>query len=203
LNLKRFTHILWYMRLPDQSNLAAVEGQSLARELRERLPAPAADYSINNVALRRQRHESWEKRFGEVVRGWRQSRGWSQDDVSEKLRHHGFEMHQTTIAKIERGARPLRVAEATAIAEVFDMPIMAVFELSLPGDAPWWAPDDQPEKVRKRQEMLEKARQESEDARDRLYSAAQEHAYWLGEVEKVVLSMNKESSDEVRDDSGA
>lgn len=48
-------------------------------------------------------------------------------------------MHQTTVAKIERGTRPLRVAEATAIAEVFEMPIMAVFELSLPGDPPSFA----------------------------------------------------------------
>src|SRR6516162_3107550 len=88
---------------------------------------PAADISVNNLALTRQRHESWKKRFGEVVRGWRQSRCWSQEDVSEKVRHQGFEMHQTTVAKIERGTRPLRVAEATAIAEVFEMPIMAVF----------------------------------------------------------------------------
>lgn len=191
------------MRLPNESARAAVESQSLARELRERLPAAAADISINNLALKRERHESWEKRFGEVVRGWRQSRGWSQEDVSEKLRHQGFEMHQTTIAKIERGARPLRVGEATAIAEVFDMPIMAVFELSLPGDAPWWAPDGRPEIVKKRQEMLDRARQASDDARDRLYSAAHDHAYWLGEVEKVVLSMNEESSEKACDDSGA
>jgi transcriptional regulator with XRE-family HTH domain len=191
------------MPAPDQSALAAVESQSLARELRERLPAPAADISINHLALTRQRHESWEKRFGEVVRGWRQARGWSQEEVAEKLRHQGFEMHQTTIAKIERGTRPLRVAEANAIAAVFKMPIMAVFELSLPGDAPWWAPDDQPETIRKRQELLERARQASEDARKRLSSAAEEYAYWLAEREKVVLAMNEESSNEVDDESEA
>jgi len=138
-----------------------------------------------------------------ISRLWRQARGWSQEEVAEKLRHQGFEMHQTTIAKIERGTRPLRVAEANAIAAVFKMPIMAVFELSLPGDAPWWAPDDQPETIRKRQELLERARQASEDARKRLSSAAEEYAYWLAEREKVVLAMNEESSNEVDDESEA
>lgn len=191
------------MPTPEQSALTAVESQSLACELRERLPGPAADISINELALTRQRHESWEKRFGEVVRGWRQSRGWSQEEVAEKLRHQGFEMHQTTITKIERGTRPLRVAEASAIAQIFDMPVMAVFELSLPGDAPWWAPDDQPETIRKKHELLERARQQSEYARDRLDSAAQEYAYFLAEREKVVLSMNEEGTKEVDDDSDA
>ena len=83
------------------------------------------------------------------------------------------------------------------------MPIMAVFELSLPGDAPWWAPDDQPETIRKRQELLERARQASEDARKRLSSAAEEYAYWLAEREKVVLAMNEESSNEADDESEA
>ncbi|WP_165774115.1 helix-turn-helix transcriptional regulator [Mycolicibacterium sphagni] len=191
------------MTAPDPSVLAAVENQQYARELREKLPPEAADLSINNLARRRTAHESWEKRFGEVVRGWRLDRNWSQEDVVEKLRYEGFEMHQTTVAKIERGTRPLRVAEATALAEVFGMPVMAVFELSLPGDAPWWAPEGQSETVRRRQEILDKARQESDDARDRLYSSAQDYAYWLGQVEKVVLSMNEEGAEEVRDDSEA
>lgn len=157
----------------------------MARELRERLPAPAADISINNLALTRQRHESWEKRFGEVVRGWRQDRNWSQEDVAEKLRHQGFEMHQTTVAKIERGTRPLRVAEATALAEVFDMPIMAVFEMSVPSD--------QPEELAQRQKELEVARKYVDQSRDSLYSAAERHAYLLAEVEKLIVKMNDDT----------
>jgi hypothetical protein len=112
-------------------------------------------------------------------------------------------MHQTTIAKIERGTRPLRVAEADAIAEVFKMPIMAVFELSLPGDAPWWAPEGQPETIRNRQKLLERARRQSERAREKLDSAAEDYAYWLAEREKVVLAMNEESSNEADDESEA
>jgi transcriptional regulator with XRE-family HTH domain len=174
-----------------------------ARELREKLPPEAADISINNLARRRAAHESWERRFGEVVRGWRMDRNWSQEDVAEKLRYEGFEMHQTTVAKIERGGRPLRVAEAAAIGAVFDMPAMAVFELSLPNDAPWWSHDSQPTGLREKQDLLERARELSEQARKQLYSAAEDYALFLGEIEKLVLAMNEEAAKEARDGSEA
>ena len=191
------------MIVPDESALAAVESQQLARELRERLPKEGADYSINQIAIARQSHEHWEKRFGEVVRGWRQDRNWSQEDVAERLRHEGFEMHQTTIAKIERGTRPLRVAEATAIAKIFKMPIMAVFELSQPGDYPGWLADTRPDDLLDRERALQTARDLSDRARDRMYSAAERHAFFLGEIEKLVLKMNQETADQVRNDSEA
>ena len=185
---------------PDEASLATVESQQLARELRERLPKPAADISIRELAKARQHHESWEKRFGEVVRGWRQDRHWSQEDVAEKLRHQGFEMHQTTVAKIERGSRPLRVAEAAAIAEVFNMPVMAVFELSLPTDSPWWLCENPTTEIHGRQDALETARGLSDRAREALYEAAKEHAYFLGEVEKLILKMNQEIVDQAHND---
>ncbi|OBJ18263.1 helix-turn-helix transcriptional regulator [Mycobacterium colombiense] len=191
------------MSTPDRSALAAVENQQYARELREKLPPDVADISINNLAQRRAAHESWEKRFGEVVRGWRLDRNWSQEEVAEKLRYEGFEMHQTTVAKIERGARPLRVAEAAALGAVFDMPVMAVFELSLPNDAPWWSRDSQPAGLREKQDLLERARALSERARKQLYSAAEDHAYFLGEIEKLVLAMNDAAAKEARDGSEA
>ena len=193
------------MATPDPSALAAIENQQYARDLREKLPPAAADISINNLARRRAAHEAWEKRFGEVVRGWRLDRNWSQEEVAEKLRYEGFEMHQTTVAKIERGARPLRVAEASAIGAVFKMPVMAVFELSLPHDAPWWSSgsDSEPTPLREKQELLERARELSDRAREQLYSAAHDHAYFLGEIEKLVLAMNETAAKEARDESEA
>jgi len=188
---------------PDPAALAAVENQQYARDLREKLPPEAADISINDIAIRRSAHESWEKRFGEVVRGWRLDRNWSQEEVAEKLRYEGFEMHQTTVAKIERGSRPLRVAEAAAIGAVFDMPVMAVFELSLPNDAPWWSRDSQPTPQREKQEQLERARELADHARKKLYSAAEDYALFLGEREKVVLAMNEAAAKEARDGSEA
>jgi transcriptional regulator with XRE-family HTH domain len=177
------------MTTPEPWALAAVADQQLARELRERLPAPAADISINEVALARQRHETWERRFGEIVRGWRQDRNWSQEDVAERLRHQGFEMHQTTVAKIERGARPLRVAEATALAEVFEMPIMAVFELLLP--------TDQTGDVDTRRRELEQARERVDHSRNNLYGVAQRHGYLLAEVEKLIIQMNHDVANRI------
>ncbi|OBB31055.1 hypothetical protein A5792_16840 [Mycolicibacterium peregrinum] len=180
------------MTLPEPWALEAVEGQQLVRELREKLPQQAADLSVNELALARQRHESWEKRFGEVVRRWRLDRNWSQEDVAERLRHQGFEMHQTTVAKIERGARPLRVAEAAALADVFEMPIMAVFELSLS--------DDRSADFDSRRIELEQARKRVDDSRDTLYSVAQHHAHLLAEVEKLILQMNPSTTNEVPND---
>lgn len=203
LKYKRFTLIVSLVTASDPSALAAVQNQQYARELREKLPPEAADSSINDLARRRAGHEAWEKRFGEVVRGWRLDRNWSQEEVAEKLRYEGFEMHQTTVAKIERGARPLRVAEASAIGAVFDMPVIAVFELSLPHDAPWWSSDSQPAALREKQDLLERARELSERARKQLYSAAEDYAYFLAEIEKLVLAMNNAAATEARDDSEA
>ncbi|UHJ56705.1 helix-turn-helix domain-containing protein [Mycolicibacterium fortuitum] len=76
---------------------------------------------------RRQTHEYWEREFGEAVRHIRQKRGWSQRELADRVAEEGFALHQTGIAKIERGARPLRVAEAAAIATVLGIPTLAVF----------------------------------------------------------------------------
>lgn len=142
---------------------------------------PNAEQQKDEVAAARQRHESWEKRIGDVIRSWRQDRHWSQEDVAERLRLQGFEMHQTTVAKIERGVRPLRVAEAAALADVFEMPVMAVLGLSLP--------EDQPLGIDSRRVELEEARRRVDDSRDTLYSVAQHHAQLLAEVEKLILQI--------------
>lgn len=178
--------------IPESWALAAVEAQQLARELRKRLPAEDADMVIKELALARQRHESWERNFGEVVRGWRQDRNWSQEDVAEQLRHQGFEMHQTTVAKIERGARPLRVAEAMALAEVFEMPVMAVFEPSLA--------EDHPGDLDSRRRALDEARDRVDHSRENLHSVARRHAHLLAEVEKLILQMNRDTTNEVDGD---
>jgi transcriptional regulator with XRE-family HTH domain len=89
------------------------------------------------MAQRRGLYEFYEKSFGEKVRQWRRERNWSQEEVADKLRAEGFDMHQTTVAKIERGTRPLRVAEAAAIATLFRVPPLAVFLGPPPDLMPW------------------------------------------------------------------
>jgi transcriptional regulator with XRE-family HTH domain len=93
--------------------------------------------SLDDPSGRRSLYEYWEKNFGEKVRQWRRERNWSQEDVADKLRMQGFDMHQTTVAKIERGTRPLRVAEAAAIAAIFRVPPLAVFLGPPPTQMPW------------------------------------------------------------------
>ncbi len=57
----------------------------------------------------------------------REERGWSQKELAEKVKGYGFDFHQSTIAKLESGTRPLRVAEMYALSHVFRMPPGAVF----------------------------------------------------------------------------
>jgi hypothetical protein len=75
--------------------------------------------------------------------------------------------------------------------------------LSLPNDAPWWASDSERSPLHEKQVLLERARELSDRASKKLYSAAEEHAYFLGEIEKLVLAMNEEAAKEVRDGSEA
>jgi transcriptional regulator with XRE-family HTH domain len=93
--------------------------------------------SVDDPAGLRSLYEYWETSFGDKVRQWRRARNWSQEDVADKLRMQGFDMHQTTVAKIERGTRPLRVAEAAAIAAIFRVPPLAVFLGPPPTGMPW------------------------------------------------------------------
>jgi hypothetical protein len=55
--------------------------------------------------------------------------------MARELRDLGFPMHQTTVAKLESGDRPLRVGEAVAVAAVFGMPFEALFHMpAQPGE---------------------------------------------------------------------
>lgn len=147
--------------------------------------------SVTTPELARTRHESWEKRFGDTVRNWRNERGWPQEEVARRLAGQGFDLHQTTIAKIERGARPLRIAEAAALAEVFEMPITAIFGLALP--------EDRTANLDAQQRELEEARRQVDDSRETLYSVAQRHAYLMAELEKVILRINDDVTDGATD----
>lgn len=69
----------------------------------------------------------FERRMCDKFRILREERGWSQRDLAERVREYGFDFHQSTIAKLEAGTRPLRVAEMYALSHVFKMPPGAVF----------------------------------------------------------------------------
>jgi len=122
--------------------------------------------------------EYWEKAFGEKVRQWRRARDWSQDFLAEQMSDLGFEMHQTTVAKIERGARPLRVSEAVALSTIFDVPALAVFQG--PG------PEQEPFSLAQMRDSLEKTESALSRAQDLLAEQARTVAWW--EKERVALA---------------
>jgi transcriptional regulator with XRE-family HTH domain len=84
----------------------------------------------------RETFEHHEKILGQKVRQLRTERGWTQEQLAEKLNGLGWTMHQTTVAKLEAGARPIRIAEADALALAFGLPIEAMWYLPVAGE-PW------------------------------------------------------------------
>lgn len=72
-----------------------------------------------------------ERAMCEKFRQLREERGWSQAELSERLAEFGVDMHQTTIAKMETGKRPLRVSEMFGLSHTFGMPPGAVFSMPI------------------------------------------------------------------------
>jgi transcriptional regulator with XRE-family HTH domain len=68
--------------------------------------------------------EKWtDKRFGKRVKAKRDARGWSQAEMATMLTDMGAHMHATTVAKIEAGDRSVRINEASAIADLFEVSV--------------------------------------------------------------------------------
>lgn len=64
-----------------------------------------------------------ERTLGESLRSMRTARGLSQEDVAQMMKMAGFNWRQTTVAKTEGGARPVRVNEAAALALCFGVTV--------------------------------------------------------------------------------
>jgi RNA polymerase sigma factor (sigma-70 family) len=60
-----------------------------------------------------------EQLVGERTRQYREALGWSQDELGRRLGEYGFPMHQTTVAKLEAGTRPIRLDEVWALSLIF------------------------------------------------------------------------------------
>lgn len=62
--------------------------------------------------------------FGARVRATRERQGVSQQHVALVLEAmYGIPWHQTTVAKTESGERPIRLAEAVAVAQALSVPL--------------------------------------------------------------------------------
>lgn len=99
----------------------------LALQRQTELDAQAAGARMRESAL------NVESILGVKIRQLRERAGWSQADLAERLKNVGFEFHQTTVAKMEAGKRPIRVAEVFALGVVFRMPMTALLHLPLRG----------------------------------------------------------------------
>jgi transcriptional regulator with XRE-family HTH domain len=71
--------------------------------------------------------EELERALGHRIRQLREARGWSQADLAASMNRHGFNLHQTAIAKIEGGKRPIRVSELFALGVCLGMSPAALF----------------------------------------------------------------------------
>lgn len=65
-------------------------------------------------------------RFSDALKEQRKRRDWSQSQLEKMLAEKGIHLHWTTIAKIEKGERSVRIDEAAAIADLFDTSVDAL-----------------------------------------------------------------------------
>jgi transcriptional regulator with XRE-family HTH domain len=59
-----------------------------------------------------------EEAFGAALREQRQRRNWTQQDLVDRVAELGVSLHQSGIARIEAGTRPVRLHEALTLARV-------------------------------------------------------------------------------------
>lgn len=70
------------------------------------------------------------EQFVEWLRTARKAAGMSQQNIADALKALGINLSQTQVAKIEAGARPLRLDEAVALADVFGATVDRALGLS-------------------------------------------------------------------------
>ena len=85
-----------------------------------------------------------ETSFRERVQQERERRKWSRADLSKMLQGRGFEhIYTSTVAKIEYGERAVRIDEATAIADLFEVSVDAAARPQCrAGESIWPTPCD-------------------------------------------------------------
>lgn len=77
-----------------------------------------------------------EARFVEAMRRFREIQGLSQGELAARLAEAGWDgFRQTTVSRIEKGERTVRLAEAHAIAQVLGTSLTRMTDETAPGDA--------------------------------------------------------------------
>lgn len=73
-----------------------------------------------------------EQRTGAYIRVLRERKGWKQDGMAKRLTVAGFPMHTSTYSKLESATRPLRVAEASVIADLLGVELSDLLTSPVP-----------------------------------------------------------------------
>ncbi|WP_166787032.1 helix-turn-helix domain-containing protein [Cryobacterium sinapicolor] len=81
-----------------------------------------------------------ERQVGKEIKAQRINSGLSQSDLAKRMSELGFQMEQSTIAKIENGNRPFRLAELFALSGILNVPETAFLTSSIGEDADY--PED-------------------------------------------------------------
>lgn len=69
--------------------------------------------------------DSW---FAQNLREAREEQNMSQTALADTMARAGFSFHQTTIARIESGSRPVRIGEAEALSRIFHSTVAEMCE---------------------------------------------------------------------------
>jgi transcriptional regulator with XRE-family HTH domain len=69
-----------------------------------------------------------EQFVGRQVRLLRQGRGWSQQEVAQKMGAYGYRWSQATVTRLEAASRPIRLNELADLAALFDIPVTKFME---------------------------------------------------------------------------
>ena len=127
---------------------------------------------------------NWEQVFGKRVKDLRKARGWTQDELAQKLTAAGFPAKQTTITKIENGTRPTNVGEIATIAALLNTEIEVLFDR---------ADDATPQQLQLQLTVLENQLKQVEDDRDRLLKQLalldHEHESMLAEQRELAAAL--------------
>jgi transcriptional regulator with XRE-family HTH domain len=75
-----------------------------------------------------QQPTDFNQRVGGNVKQYRLARGMSQADLATALQTRGFPFHQQAILKVEKGTRPLKVEEVSAVADILEIGVAALLQ---------------------------------------------------------------------------
>jgi transcriptional regulator with XRE-family HTH domain len=184
----------WRRRADADRDLLPLLQREHAEKMAEIERQSAEDRAEHASEMRRMLLEH-ERSLCQQVARHREERGWSQAELARRLSAIGFDMHQTTVAKLEAGKRPLRVAEALALAQVFGLPLLAMFHMPVKGE------DHGMDYMRDRLKVIDDRLEKAGDQIMRTVDAfAKTYAEWSAERLIVADNMRRAAAKQARGD---